>query len=996
MSQDTMMTRPIGDETGRSTGTDVGGAGAPRRRLGSWQVAPGATDHLQATLAVTPSHSSSARVAGTENTSAASTVPLAAAEQTARFTTAGASATLPLVNPLRATSPTPARSAPVSVPLAPAAEYVPTASDLTLPYSEREARREEWERQHAQASTVPLRGIAIATTAPVDDRHSRSTAPSPGEAATAPIRGGGSALDLTAPLAWGEATAPITASTGVFTIPVDGGSTAPIKATATAELSLLRQRLDDDPDDLDAALELALALHEAGDRDQASSILNALQAYYEANDEPEEAAQIRRLLGNLDTTDIGLTPTTDCRTAATVNIDAGQTTDISAATVNIGDSSPTGDTAPMGPALAGTTAHLGMRTASLERVPAGRDGRRRRSAAEMAVTELLPRQRLVLTDPIPLMDVLTVDGVELFPKAEEERAAGHLRTAIDTLNLAMAVSPAALGLWLRSAEIRIQLGHRRKAWTALEQLRRLSGVSTATVPLWMVERLLLHTIDPDVPALERGVALLIEADQHAHAATYASALIQLLHSRDQHDEAIACATRMAGMLPGHTQIALEGAILAVRHASHGEVIDLWEAGVANGADPDIAKASMAASVASASEDDHWRLLAESLELIRADSDSFCRDAYLRTATAAGNSPVLKAGRALVLHAIDDGRAEEALAAAAGDRSGSAIGRAAASIALAARLSSAGKGDEYVAAVRTTLTLMASESIRLQPDWRALTGVEPNIPELSTELGRALLDAGDAAGAVEILRVWHKGATQYAPLVRLLAEAYARTGQVGSALTILDELGMHHRKSGQLDDMAAVLRQMSRLAPTNVKVKSRLIDAYLQRGFVTEARAELVQRADLEEQAGQLTEACKSLQRAADLSWNLGFMNEAFGLYDRLLAIDPEDVGNRSALVNLYLQVGRLTEAAEHQRAVVDLAIRNGRRHEAIAALHQVIGLTPDDMTAYYQLGELLSAMGEYQQAEKVYRRIVLIMPDDAVAQAKATSMAALKEQMTAV
>jgi len=338
----------------------------------------------------------------------------------------------------------------------------------------------------------------------------------------------------------------------------------------------------------------------------------------------------------------------------------------------------------------------------------------------------------------------------------------------------------------------------------------------------------------------------------------------------------------------------------------------------------------------------------------------------------------------------------ALAGAAGDRHGTAIGRAAASIALADRLSSDGKGDEYVAAVRTTLTLMASEAIGARPDWLGLTGVEPNLAELSTELGEALLDAGDAAGAVEILRVWHKGAKQYAPLVQLLAEAYARTGQVGSALTILDELGMHHRKSGQLDEMASVLRQMSRLAPTNIKVKSRLIDAYLQRGFVSEARAELIQRADLEQQAGRITEACKSLQRAADLSWNLGFMNEAFGLYDRLLAIDPEDVGNRSALVNLYLQVGRLTEAAEHQRAIVDLALRHGRGHEAIAALHQVIGLTPDDMTAYYQLGELLSSMGEYQQAEKVYRRIVLIMPDDAIAQAKATSMAALKEQMTAV
>ncbi len=90
----------------------------------------------------------------------------------------------------------------------------------------------------------------------------------------------------------------------------------------------------------------------------------------------------------------------------------------------------------------------------------------------------------------------------------------------------------------------------------------------------------------------------------------------------------------------------------------------------------------------------------------------------------------------------------------------------------------------------------------------------------------------------------------------------------------------------------------------------------------------------------------------------------------------------------------MSEAAEHQRVVVDIALRNGHKHEAIAALHQVIGLTPDDMTAYYQLGEALSTMGEYYQAEKVYRRIVLMNPDDAIAQSKATAMAALKEQAT--
>ena len=112
-------------------------------------------------------------------------------------------------------------------------------------------------------------------------------------------------------------------------------------------------------------------------------------------------------------------------------------------------------------------------------------------------------------------------------------------------------------------------------------------------------------------------------------------------------------------------------------------------------------------------------------------------------------------------------------------------------------------------------------------------------------------------------------------------------------------------------------------------------------------------------------------------------------------IAPEDVGNRHALVNHYLQMGRLDDAAEHQRAVVDIAMHQDSKHEAIAALQQVIGLTPDDASAYYQLGDLLTTIGEYHQAERVYRRLVLMNPADAIAQAKATTMAALRESAQA-
>jgi tetratricopeptide (TPR) repeat protein len=402
-------------------------------------------------------------------------------------------------------------------------------------------------------------------------------------------------------------------------------------------------------------------------------------------------------------------------------------------------------------------------------------------------------------------------------------------------------------------------------------------------------------------------------------------------------------------------------------------------------------------MASINEDDHWRLLAEVTPHARADraAGAALLDAYGRTAEAMAASAILAVGRGLLMEAYGDGDAAEVLAKTAGDRSASPLARAIGSVVLARLLGPGGPASERGAALRTALKLLADPAVAGQPVWLGLNGTVPRFEDLSLELGELLLEGHDPAGAAEVLKAAHDQVPHHDQVCTHLADAYFRTGQLGAALTVLDGLVAYYRGSGQLEPMAGVLRRMSQLAPNNIKVKARLIDTYLQRGFVAEARTELIQRAELEERSGLIKDAVTSLQRAADLSWNVGMADETFALYQRAIGLVPDQVDYRHALVALYLQAGRLAEAAEHQRAIVDISLQAGRKHEAIAALHQVIGLTPDDTSAYYQLGELLSSAGEYGQAERVYRRILAITPDDAIAQAKANSMAALHERRTA-
>jgi tetratricopeptide (TPR) repeat protein len=763
--------------------------------------------------------------------------------------------------------------------------------------------------------------------------------------------------DLSSAGASASATGPMP-STYERTVPL-----APTDAAATVdlrtELQELRTRVQLEPDNPDIVFELALALNEAGERTQANELLQRLVVIYEADGDIEQATRIRAMLGDIVTSPIGQ------------------------------DSQPT---QPIG---RNTTESLGKRTGtlSLRTSNSARDGRvNNRQKVNERERPVFSARDITFIEELSQTERLSSESAAFLTLSERDRKAGRYRSALDFIQMAIAADSSVPSVFLRMAEIQLKLGYRRRALATIDDLHRFDDLFRSEIPHWHYDRIRLHAEPFELSKVNSLVDGLIQGGQGEIAAPYAARLVEHLTLAGRLQEAQAYSDRICALTPGDTQATTEAAILSLRQSDRGGAIDRWEFALRNGADPAVTKAALAAIVATENEADHWRLLGDALPEYREAGNHLIADAYQRTAEVSGNTPLHKAGASLFFRTGDEPGAHVALATAAGDRAGSPVGRAVAAAALAQILQRAGRGDEYLSAIRTTLTLFADQRIPGNLNWIGILGFQPSIADMSCELGLELTKAGDAAGAVEVLKQGYSHDKSHTPLIQALADAYAKTNQLGSALTILDELAMAHRKAGRLDEMAAVLRQMSQLAPSNIKVKSRLVDAYLQRGFVAEARAELIQRADLEERAGMTKDAIVSLQRAADLSWNLGFPQESFNLYDRILALDPEDVSNRSALVNLYLQVGRLSDAAEHQRAVVDLAIKYGRKHEAIAALHQVIGLTPDDMTAYYQLGEALSSMGEYHQAEKVYRRIVLMSPDDAVAQAKATAMAALKEQ----
>src|SRR5690606_24409520 len=115
-------------------------------------------------------------------------------------------------------------------------------------------------------------------------------------------------------------------------------------------------------------------------------------------------------------------------------------------------------------------------------------------------------------------------------------------------------------------------------------------------------------------------------------------------------------------------------------------------------------------------------------------------------------------------------------------------------------------------------------------------------------------------------------------------------------------------------------------------------------------------------------------RAAEIASTIGNIERGNQLFEMAINVDPAREGVRHAAVAFYLQTGSIDRATDQLREVVRIALDQDDRDEAVAALHQIIALAPQDPGAYHRLGEVLTSLGEYRQAERVYRRLATIVP----------------------
>lgn len=254
------------------------------------------------------------------------------------------------------------------------------------------------------------------------------------------------------------------------------------------------------------------------------------------------------------------------------------------------------------------------------------------------------------------------------------------------------------------------------------------------------------------------------------------------------------------------------------------------------------------------------------------------------------------------------------------------------------------------------------------------------------LSATMAHGGAAIAELQTLRDAHPARLE---VRSALADVYLRSGQTHEAVRELRYIAQEHEKTGHLRDMVGAMRQISQAVPENLEMKAKLIEGYLRRGVLDEAMAELDLIGGLYHERNRTADAVAAFTRAAEIASATGAFDEGNALFHKAVEAAPDNVPVRHAAVAFYLQTGSIRQATEQLREVVRIALLTDDRDEAVAALHQIIALAPQDPDAYHKLGEVLTLLGEYTQAERVYRRLATFSPDDPVLEAKQSALAVL-------
>ncbi len=571
--------------------------------------------------------------------------------------------------------------------------------------------------------------------------------------------------------------------------------------------------------------------------------------------------------------------------------------------------------------------------------------------------------------------------------ADRDIARGRLVSALDLTMAALSHEPATIGLYVREAELLLATGCPDAASQLVDAIGlatgRLEGPSTDVE----AERILTHAHPTDTNVLHLAHTLLASSrveliDRYLPVAVDAATL------QDDPGLALELARKWHEIRPENLESAFCLTREGLRVGEPTEVEHVLDTIPVKSRDARALVVRLVIECTRASNE-QWDASAALLSAIESKATDTSRvQALLREMIA-----VQPSNESLLVHSgvveVNAGNPEAAHQLLRSVRPAEPGAYYVATVTSARAALAAGDAAAAHESLRRAIELHAKPEIAAFAAECAVLRSPHDIFSVGKSVAGSLQQHGEAAQGAELLEQLSQLNPQREDVSRAYADALAKSGKREIAITRLESMLRQHEQAGEIEAVLLTIHSILQIAPGNLRLRQRLIDEYMKRGMLQEAVQERWTQAQIMERAGRVDDAVEQLRRASDVASVLGDWRKLENILKMMIRIRPEDLDVRHSAATKFIEYGQIRPAIEQLWGVVQIADNSNDPDEAIAALHQIIALGPQEIDAYHKLGEVLASVGEYAQAERVYRRLAALQPDDPAIAAKQSALAAM-------
>jgi pilus assembly protein FimV len=187
------------------------------------------------------------------------------------------------------------------------------------------------------------------------------------------------------------------------------------------------------------------------------------------------------------------------------------------------------------------------------------------------------------------------------------------------------------------------------------------------------------------------------------------------------------------------------------------------------------------------------------------------------------------------------------------------------------------------------------------------------------------------------------------VLNTVGDLYARIGEVDKATECFKSVGDAYATQGFTVKGIAMYKKIAKLKPSLESVL-KLAELYTQQGLFNDARAQYLQVAEEFLRAGELEQSVR--------------------IFQKILEMDPENVAMRVRLAEVYIRLGKKTDAWQIFSAAAETLRGRGSRSGAEEILQRMLTLDPGNSYALLLRGRNALESGDAAAAIKFFEKVV--------------------------